>query len=373
MPLKSLWSRRPLLTRSGLYTLCLTSTTAMVAVITGNNLYWFLFATGVALLGSNAWLAFRSLRSISLRRALPQTAYAQEPFAGYYEVHNSAALPAFYVFFEDLPVPPPRAPGTTRPVVTFAAALPARASVHVPFHARLASRGWNRFRTVRLSTDFPFGFFRVFREIPLQDEILVYPRVGRVLQPLPVERTAEGLQSLDLRRAQPGQDDFAGLHEWRPGDNPKAIHWPSWGRLPGTLLVREYERTRVPRACLILDRQTKSERRFEQVVSLTAANLIDLHEHGIAASLWCGGEGAVTATGPEALLSELAEVDRTESAGEELAAAVSAAADAGELPVVIGDGTKRRHRDAGWARAAVLVDVAAGEVRTRYRTRGGAE
>jgi uncharacterized protein (DUF58 family) len=337
---------------------------AQVAFVTGNNLFWFLFATGASLLASNAWLAFVALRRISLRRQVPQTAFALESFAGGYEVSNHGRLPAFYVFFEDLPHPPPRPGAETRPVVTFAATLPARQSVHVPFFARLSTRGWNRFKSVRLSSDFPFGFIRVSRDIAAEDQVLVYPRVGRILQSLPLERAGEEFASAPPR-SQPGEDDFAGMHEWRPGDNPKAIHWPSWGRIPGVLLVREYERTRVPRACLILDRESGEDRRFEQVVSFAAANLLDLHEHGVATSLSCGG-GEAGAGVPEVLLADLAQVERTAESGEALSAAVRAARELGDLPVVIGDGTRKRHKDAAWAKEAVLVDVAAADFRSRY-------
>ena len=367
--LRQAWSRRPRLTRNGLYLLTLTVIAAQAAFVSGNNLFWFLFATGLALLFCNAWLGWRGIRRLEVRRVIPQTAFAWETFAGSYRVTNRGRLPAFFVIFEDSPAPPRPAEGEQRPVFSFAASLLPGQTSTVPFVARLTVRGWNRFHAVKLSSDFPFGFFRVSREVPVFDEILVYPRVGRVLQPLPMERGADGQLVVNWHRAQPGQDDFAGLHEWRPGDNPKAIHWPSWGRLPGTLLVREYERTRVPRACLIIDRESRSDRRFEQVVSFAAANLLDLHKQGVATALWTGGEEAFSASVPEALLSVLAEVQPGAASAQELAAAVQQAVEAGDLPVVIGDGTRKRHREAPWAAGIVLVDVTAADFRSRYQVR----
>lgn len=371
--LRLAWSRRPRLTRNGLYVLTLTVMAAQVAFVTGNNLFWFLFSSGLALLLSNAWLGWRGLRKLSLRRSLPQTAYAWEAFAGSYQVTNAGRLPAFYVIFEDAPgTPRPAGEGEARPIFAFAASIAPRSTATVPFWTRLVQRGWNRFSRVRISSDFPFGFFRVSRDIDLKDEILVYPRVGRVLASLPIERAADG-QLVSVRRAQPGEDDFAGLHEWRPGDNPKAIHWRSWGRLPDDkILVREFERTRVPRACLLIDRESRSDRRFEQVVSFTAANLLDLHKHGVATALWAGSGETLAAAVPEALLTELATLQRQEPAGTpaaELERAIAEAVAVGDLPVVIGDGTRKRHRGAGWAKDVVLVDVAAADFRGRYQVR----
>lgn len=371
--LRLAWSRRPRLTRNGLYVLTLTVMAAQVAFVTGNNLFWFLFSSGLALLLSNAWLGWRGLRKLSLRRSLPQTAYAWEAFAGSYQVTNAGRLPAFYVIFEDAPgTPRPAGEGEARPIFAFAASIAPRSTATVPFWTRLVQRGWNRFSRVRISSDFPFGFFRVSRDIELKDEILVYPRVGRVLASLPIERAADG-QLVSVRRAQPGEDDFAGLHEWRPGDNPKAIHWRSWGRLPDDkILVREFERTRVPRACLLIDRESRSDRRFEQVVSFTAANLLDLHKHGVATALWAGSGETLAAAVPEALLTELATLQRQEPAGTpaaELERAIAEAVAVGDLPVVIGDGTRKRHRGAGWAKDVVLVDVAAADFRGRYQVR----
>lgn len=344
-----------------------------VAFVNGNNLFWFLFSSGAALLLSNAWLGWRGLRKLSVRRSLPQTAYSMESFAGSYQVTNAGRLPAFYVIFEDAPEPPREAAeGEARPIFAFAASIAPRSTATVPFWTRLTIRGWNRFNRVRISSDFPFGFFRVSRDLEFRDEILVYPRVGRVLSSLPMERAADG-QLIAARRAQPGEDDFAGLHEWRPGDNPKAIHWPSWGRFPDDkFLVREFERTRVPRACLLIDRESRSERRFEQVVSFAAANLLDLHKNGVATALWTGSGDTVSAAVPEALLTALATLKRHESAPAdtgELEEAIAAAMAVGDLPVVVGDGTRKRYKDAAWARDVVLVDVAAADFRGRYQVR----
>ena len=101
----------------------------------------------------------------------------------------------------------PRAPGTT-PRRHLRRRPPPRASVRPS--ARLASRGWNRFRAVRLSTDFRSASSASSGKSPF-DEISSTPRRPR-LQPLPVGTAGAAVARPAARPA--GQDDFAGL-QWR--------------------------------------------------------------------------------------------------------------------------------------------------------------
>lgn len=79
----------------------------------------------------------------------------------------------------------------------------------------------------------------------------------------------------------------------------------------------------------------------------------------------------MSASVPEALLAELAEVKRSEEACVDLPAAVEEARGHGDLPVVIGDGTWRRNREAPWTEGVVVVDVSTADFRGRYQVRQG--
>ena len=75
-------------------------------------------------------------------------------------------------------------------------------------------------------------------------------------------------------------DEFYGLREYRHGDNSKHIHWRTTARL-GRPAIRQHERRRNHRLCLVADVAT-SERRAnrsesgEQILSLITAILLGL-------------------------------------------------------------------------------------------------
>jgi uncharacterized protein (DUF58 family) len=84
--------------------------------------------------------------------------------------------------------------------------------------------------------------------------MLVYPRLGllnrRFLDPLLAKVEYSELASSDFER---GNEEFAGLREFREGDNPKTIHWKMSARLPGRLLVREHDDPRVRDVAILLE------------------------------------------------------------------------------------------------------------------------
>ncbi len=104
--------------------------------------------------------------------------------------------------------------------------------------------------------------------------------------------------------------EFFGCREYRDGDNPRHIHWPSWART-GFPVVKEYHEEYFYRTTLILDtfrplpwwsilRRPESEPEFEGAVSLTAAiadylagrdYVIDLFAAGRKIYRFQGGRG----------------------------------------------------------------------------------
>jgi uncharacterized protein (DUF58 family) len=141
---------------------------------------------------------------------------------------------------------------------------------------RFFKHGIVAFDGVRLSSTFPLGLFRVTRTVPVAETAVVYPRL-RPVPPalLPPERArgpAGTRSALSLR----GEEEFAGLREFRPGDSPRRIHWRSSARLEGRLLVRELEQPADRRAALIFDARlgevsSRTETRFARAVSVAAS------------------------------------------------------------------------------------------------------
>jgi uncharacterized protein (DUF58 family) len=112
--------------------------------------------------------------------------------------------------------------------------------------------------------------------VPATGELLVYPRLGRLLPAWKRDREAAE-QFVHLQEARRGSyhDEFHGLREFRWGDNPRAIHWRTSARR-SELMVCEYDESRDRNLILLLDlwqpeRATEPDHdRMELAVSFAA-------------------------------------------------------------------------------------------------------
>lgn len=101
------------------------------------------------------------------------------------------------------------------------------------------------------SSDFA-GLFHPSRLLPGMEEFAVFPQVYDVA----------GLSELGARQTLVPHDDSAGragqslismgVREYRPGDDPRRIHWPATARR-GSLLVKEYETDLSPYYSVFVD------------------------------------------------------------------------------------------------------------------------
>ena len=92
---------------------------------------------------------------------------------------------------------------------------------------------------------YPFGILHVHRIIAEPGRILILPAVGGVQLNLFRRWIVRGgahdsNERRPSRRAIPGDGDVRGLRPYRPGDNPRTVHWRSSARR-GQLLVHEYD------------------------------------------------------------------------------------------------------------------------------------
>ncbi len=88
------------------------------------------------------------------------------------------------------------------------------------------ARGWLSIDHFDISTRHPFGLFRAWAYLHMDVKCVVYPRPApRGLPPPPVETDVGGAQ--DAAR---GDEDFAGLRSFHPGDSPRHIAWKAYAR-----------------------------------------------------------------------------------------------------------------------------------------------
>ena len=93
---------------------------------------------------------------------------------------------------------------------------------------RLPALYRGRFRPgrFRIFTTYPLGLFYAWANVELDMSCLVYPTPEPDLAPLPESRAPTG-----IGKAQgTGDDDFAGLRSYHPGDSPRRIAWKAVAR-----------------------------------------------------------------------------------------------------------------------------------------------
>jgi uncharacterized protein (DUF58 family) len=93
---------------------------------------------------------------------------------------------------------------------------------------------------LEISTDYPFGLFRAWTHVYMPMSCIVYPKPAeRGVAPPTVETDIGGAQD-----SQRGDEDFAGLRSFHPGDSPRRIAWKAYAR-GLELQVKQYAGTAV--------------------------------------------------------------------------------------------------------------------------------
>ncbi len=177
--------------------------------------------------------------------------------------------------------------------------LPPGASISLPLEITPQRRGLMRLDDLRLLLPDPLGLFQrcVKVSAPL-DTLPVLPRRYR-LPPFELPGSARFQAGGDAASRNTGPSgEFVGLREYRAGDPPRLIHWPTWART-GQPAVKELEDTFFPRHGLILDTfpQAGDEDLFEDAVAVAASFVaaVDTRESLIDLMFIAGRERVVTA------------------------------------------------------------------------------
>lgn len=298
----------------------------MTAVDTEANLLLLIFGLCVGALILNAFHGWRTLRSLTVRRVAPDVAVAGQPFAIRYEVANGRRWGAARAVHIEDPL------GKAAPMPMPEALIPLlRPGESVTLVVPVASptRGVLRFSAVRLSTRFPFHLFVKRALHPSEQEVVVFPKIGRLTAPVsPSTGATKNSTSSGRAGHVRGDEEYYGVREYRAGDNPRRIHWRRTA-MTGQLMVREMTKPQGRQLWCVVNTRTdrgdrEAARHLEEAISAAATVICDALERGSRIGLVCNGRppvvlppGAGRAYRPR-LLTELAL--RTRNADDHLAA-----------------------------------------------------
>jgi uncharacterized protein (DUF58 family) len=278
-------SRRVPLTREGWWFLFATLVVGAAAFNAGINLMFLVFGMMICLILANGFMSWTSLWGLDIRRRHPAAVHAGTPYLMGIGVRNiKRRLPTFSLEVEDST--------DDRPVDRrcYFLKLPAGREQETAYRNVIPERGLHRLTGFRITTRFPFGLIRNARELPMTEEIIVYPALVPVSpQILGGGETASTAQD-SMRPNRSG--DFHGLRDYQHGEDPRQIHWRASARR-GRLLLRENEDDTGRVAMVILDEgevspQATHPGSYEAAVSLAASAALVLLRQGFEVGLCAG-------------------------------------------------------------------------------------
>ena len=231
----------------------------------------------------NGWLTRTMLKRLDVARRVPLRVMAGEPASVEVTVDNHKRLLSSWLMTAvDRVANPDEA---LAPSVMFAR-IPPRESRTGVYQLQLMRRGVYEVGPLQLKTRFPLGLVERGLIIDRQDQILVYPRLGR-LSPDWQLRLQQATQLASQKQPRGGsfEDEFHKLRDYRPGDELRAIHWKTSAR-QSDLMVREFQQSRDQDLVIVLDpwipprSAPEDDFAVERAISLAASIAADQCQRG---------------------------------------------------------------------------------------------
>ncbi len=201
----------------------------------------------------------------NLETLVARAAGTEPPFAGKDAVFRIALANPGGAPRCDLEASAVASPG---PFVSLAAGVEATMSLRVPTRRR----GYVVLDRIEIASRFPYGLFRAWAVIHPGLRCLVYPEPA--LNPPPPPPAPGNAGRGGARR---GDDDFAGLKDYHPGDPPRHIAWKAYARA-NELLVTEFSGD--AEVLPVFDLANAPGTDLEARLSVLARWIVDAHARG---------------------------------------------------------------------------------------------
>lgn len=258
-------------TRDGWWCLLVAVGLGVAAINTGNNLLYLLVSALLAMIVVSGILSEQSMRGLHLSGIVPEEVYAGQPALFGAAIANRKRWLMSYSITLELLAPEARALESGSRFI-YVRRVAAGAERLVTWEHALPRRGRHRLSGVRLTTRFPFGLFVKAGRPVLTEEVLVFPAV-RPIAADALRRLGERGDAAARRRGRGA--DLYNLRDYRPGDDPRFIHWRSSAKTDA-LLVRELEADTSQNTRIVLVGRGRSgaetlERGLSEAASLAVA------------------------------------------------------------------------------------------------------
>lgn len=225
------------------------ATIAIAAMNSEANLLFLIACMCVGMLAVSAVLPVLQVRRAEAERILPQGVVAGRPFSMGYVVRNGRRWGSCWSL--TIGESPADAWATVLPRA-FVARLRPHAIQKLELLGCCQQRGRLNLTGIRITSRFPVGLFSCSVDLRRPDELVVFPAVGRLRADLVRGAGISAVNTEKRGKGRRGEEEFAGVREFRDGDNYHWIHWRRSART-GELVVREYLPYQANQLIILLD------------------------------------------------------------------------------------------------------------------------
>jgi len=314
-------------TKVGVIYVLVTLVIGIAALNTGNNLLYIVVAAMLAAILVSGILSALVLRGLELQVRLPEHVFAGRPVNGQISLRNPRRFlsafsirvvpagrekkirkqwrwePTTFVFplnrargshwlsmrdwrVRRVQVATP-VPGLFQGAVYFPY-LPPRSDRTADLELHFDRRGRYRESSFGVATRFPFAFLTKTRDVALEREIIVYPRIEAPSELFEILPLVQGEWESFVRGR--GSDLYR-IREYMPEDSARHVDWKATAK-SGSLKVREFSREDERKLCIVFDNPaagTISASAYERGVNLAASLAWHFSEQNAEISFFISG------------------------------------------------------------------------------------
>ena len=251
--------QRVMLPREGMMYLLIMIVAFVASLIGRSNMLMLVFSIMAGPFILNGWVTFSLLKHNRLQRRLPRRAMVGELLSVEILMQNRKLWFSSWLMLvrdrvgrdgkKSLLVTDD---SVLEPAVLFASVRPGQERT-ARYRLRLNRRGRYLFGPLEVSTRFPLGLVERGFITDVSGELIVHPQLGYLTSAW--RRDARlAAEMVTRQQTQRGmfEDEFHHLRDYRPGDNPRDIHWRTSARM-NDLMVREFHQSRDRGLILLLD------------------------------------------------------------------------------------------------------------------------
>lgn len=172
----------------------------------------------------------------------------------------------------------------------------------VPVELRPKRRGLHTLDKFQISTSFPFGFIKRAVDREHRETLMIYPALAEVNPRLIAMARSADKSGATTRPRKGGEDEFYGVKEFRPGENPRWIYWRRSARTPGVMVAKEMTQVSPPRLLVLVDsyvgkRAPAEHAAVERAIAMAASTISVALEAGLSVGLCAWDNGWVAIPG----------------------------------------------------------------------------